>query len=229
MNARRAPRRAPPHQRILLVDDHPLMREGAANWINREPDLEVCWQAANAVEALKLLRQQRPALVVTDLSMSGRNGIELIKDMRALHPGVPILVLSMHDESLYASRALRAGAAGYVMKEAGGEKLVAAVRQVLRGGIYVNPRVTEEILGTLVGRRPRNPASPIVQLSDREFEVFGLIGRGCDTCKIAAQLHLSPRTVDVHRANIKRKLGLVNSTALVHRAVHWLETEQRSG
>jgi DNA-binding NarL/FixJ family response regulator len=226
MNSPRAKRPTSQRRRVLLVDDHPLMREGVANWINREPDLEICGKAASVAEALKLLSLRRPDVIVTDLSMSGRNGIEMIKDVRALHPEVPILVLSMHDELLYASRALKAGASGYIMKEAGGESLVAAIRHVLQGGIFVSSRVAEKMLGTLAGRQPRGCHSPIEQLSDREFEVFGLIGRGHDSRKIAGQLHISLRTVDVHRANIKRKLGLESSTALVHSAVHWLETEQ---
>lgn len=200
------------------------MREGVASWINREADLEVCWQAANAAEAMQSVGRARPDVVVTDLSMSGRNGIELIKDLKAMCPEVPILVLSMHDESIYASRALRAGASGYIMKEAGGESLVAALRHVANGGMYLNQRIAEKILGSFSGHHPRGSASPIEQLTDREFEVFQLIGRGFDSARIASHLHLSPRTVDVHRANIKRKLALENSTALVHRAVHWAES-----
>lgn len=212
-----------PRKRVLLVDDHPLMREGVANWINRQPDLEVCGEAEDAATAVELAGKLRPDVVVADLSLRGRSGLELIKDLRAAFPRMPVLVLSMHHELFYADRAIRAGACGYIMKEAGGAKLVAAVRQVLNGEIYVGAAVSAKLLAGLARTRPRGSQSPIEQLSDREFEVFVLIGQGNDPQEIARKLHLSRKTVDVHRANIKQKLSLEHGAALVYHAVRWVE------
>jgi DNA-binding NarL/FixJ family response regulator len=211
-------------KKILLIDDHPLMRAGLAQLINRQADMVVCGEAGNPGEALSLLSSSGPDLVLADLTMRGRGGIELIKDLLAVRPGLSILVLSMHDEGLYAERCLRAGARGYLMKEAGSENLLAALRRVLAGQISVSPSVSESILDHISAKKPRGSSSPIQALSDREFEVFQLVGLGRNTREIAAQLHLSPKTVDVHRARIRTKLGLKNFTALVHYAVRWLET-----
>jgi DNA-binding NarL/FixJ family response regulator len=156
--------------------------------------------------------------------MPGRSGLEFIKDLRAAHPEIPILVISMHDEAVYAERALRAGARGYIMKEAGGENLLGAIRQVLRGEVYVSHKMSARILEAVSSRRPRGSSSPIEQLTDREFEVFQLIGQGKGTREIAAELHLSPKTVDVHRSHLKEKLGLRDATALIRHAVRWVET-----
>ncbi|MBM3852988.1 MAG: response regulator transcription factor [Verrucomicrobia bacterium] len=217
---------APHRRRVLLVDDHPFMRAGLRQLIDRQPDLVVCGEAGNPTEAFAQLRQTRPELVLTDLSMPGRSGFEFIKDLRAAHPDSVLLVVSMHDEAVYAERVLRAGARGYIMKEAGGENLLAAIRQVLRGEAYVSPRMSARILDAITTRRPRGSQSPIEQLTDREFEIFQLIGHGRSTRDIAAQLHLSPKTVDVHRSNIKGKLALKDSTALIRHAVRWVETQQ---
>jgi len=167
--------------------------------------------------------------VLTDLTMPGRSGLEFIKDLRAAHADLAILVISMHDEAVYAERVIRAGARGYIMKEAGGENLLAAIRQVLRGEIYVSPRMAARLLEALSGSRPRGSHSPIEQLSDREFEVFQLIGQGKSTRDIATQLHLSTKTVDVHRSHIKEKLALTDTTALIRHAVRWVETQQTQG
>ena len=212
-------------RRILLVDDHPFMRAGLAQMIDRQSDMRVCGEAGNPSEALQAVSQLNPDLVLSDLTMPGRSGLEFIKDLKAAHEAVAILVVSMHDESVFAERALRAGARGYIMKEAGGENLLAAIRQVLRGEVYVSPRMSARILEGLSGTRPRGSKSPIEKLTDREFEVFQLIGQGKSTRDIAAQLHLSPKTVDVHRANIKEKLDLTDATALVRHAVRWVETQ----
>jgi DNA-binding NarL/FixJ family response regulator len=216
----------PPRQRILLVDDHPFMRAGLGQLIDRQADLVVCGEAGNPVEAFQQLTRTSPDLVLTDLTMPGRSGLEFIKDLRAAHPAVAILVISMHDEGVYAERVLRAGARGYIMKEAGGENLLAAIRQVLRGEVYVSPRMSARILNALSTGRPRGSHSPIEQLTDREFEVFQLIGHGKSTRDIAVQLHLSPKTVDVHRSHIKEKLALRDATALIRHAVRWVETQQ---
>jgi DNA-binding NarL/FixJ family response regulator len=212
-------------RRILLVDDHPFMRAGLAQLIERQPDMTVCGEAGDPAAALAALAKTPADLVITDITMPGRGGLELIKDLQALHPGLPILVVSMHDEVIYAERVLRAGARGYVMKEAGGEALLAALRHVLAGQVYVSPNMSARILETMSGRKPRGSSSPIEKLTDREFEVFQLIGQGKSTRDIAAQLNLSTKTVDVHRSHIKEKLELTDVTALVRHAVRWLETQ----
>jgi len=216
-------------RKILLVDDHPFMRAGLAQLIERQADLAVCGEAGNPAEALRELARALPDLVLTDITMPGRSGLEFIKDLRAQHSKLVILVVSMHDEAIYAERALRAGARGYIMKEAGGENLLGAIRQVLRGETYVSPRMAAKVLDDLSARRPRGSSSPIEKLTDREFEIFRLIGQGKSTRDIAGQLHLSPKTVDVHRSHIKEKLGLTDATALVRHAVRWVETPGGEG
>jgi DNA-binding NarL/FixJ family response regulator len=212
-------------KRILLVDDHPMMRAGLAQIINQQPELEVCGEAGDPAEALRALPRCAPDLVVTDITMPGRSGVEFIKDMLALHPRLSILVISMHDEVIYAERVLRAGARGYVMKEAGAEKLLAAIRQVLNGQVYVSEKMSARLLDAMTRQQARGSHSPIGKLSDREFEVFQLIGQGRNTRDIAAQLRLSPKTVDVHRSHIKDKLELKDATALIRYAVRWVESQ----
>jgi DNA-binding NarL/FixJ family response regulator len=211
-------------KKVLLVDDHPFMRAGLAQLIDRQTDLEVCGEAGNPIEAIREMARVFPDLVLTDVTMPGRSGLEFIKDLCAQHPSLLILVVSMHDEAIYAERSIRAGARGYIMKEAGGDNLLAAIRQVLRGEVYVSSRMATRILDSLSSRRPRGSSSPIAKLTDREFEIFQLIGHGRSTRDIAAELHLSPKTVDVHRGHIKEKLGLEDATALVRHAVRWVET-----
>jgi len=212
-------------RQVLVIDDHPFMRAGLTQMIDRQPDMQICGEAGNPAEAMKVLERCRPDLVLSDITMPGRSGLEFIKDLTTTVEGVPILVVSMHDETIYAERALRAGARGYIMKEAGGENLLAAIRQILRGEIYVSPRMSAQLLEKVSARRPRNSRSPIEKLSDREFEVFQLIGQGKSTRDIAAQLHLSSKTVDVHRSHIKEKLDLKDATDLVRHAVRWWETQ----
>jgi len=216
---------APARKKILLIDDHPMMRAGLAQLINRQPDMCICAEAGQPSEAFALLSRIQPDIVLTDLTMPGRAGLEFIKDLVALASDLPILVISMHDEVVYAERCLRAGASGYIMKESGSENLLAALRAVIAGQRYVSPRVSESILRNLSARKPRGSDSPIQALTDREFEVFQLVGNGKSTREIATQLHLSSKTVDVHRAHIKEKLGLRDVTALVRYAVRWLETQ----
>jgi DNA-binding NarL/FixJ family response regulator len=212
-------------RRILVVEDHPLMRAGLAQLINRQPDLVVCGEAGSPHAAIQELARNKPDLILTDITMPGRSGFEFIKDLVAERPGRLILVVSMHDEVIYAERALRSGARGYVMKDAGGENLLAAIRLVLAGQVYLSPQMSARILEDLSGRRPRGSDSPIEKLSDREFEILQLVGLGKSTRDIAAQLHLSPKTVDVHRGHIKEKLQLRDATALVRYAVRWVETQ----
>jgi DNA-binding NarL/FixJ family response regulator len=212
-------------KKVLVVDDHPMTRAGVVQLIDKQPDLEVCGEAGNPADALSAIPKYMPDLLVTDITMPGRSGIEFIKDVLALHPNLPILILSMHDEVIYAERALRAGARGYIMKEAGGENLLAAIRQVLSGQVYVSPKMSAKILDNLSGRKPRGSSSPIEKLSDREFEIFQLIGQGKSTRDIARQLNLSSKTVDVHRGHIKEKLELKDAISLVRHAVRWVETQ----
>lgn len=212
-------------KRILLVDDHPFMRAGLGALIDRQADMMVCGEAGNPSEAFAQLTGSKPDMVLTDLTMPGRSGLEFIKDLLATAPRLSVLIISMHDEVVYAERALRAGARGYIMKEAGGENLLTAIRQVLRGEVYVSPKMSARILEGLSGGRPRGSTSPIEKLTDREFEVFQMIGQGKSTRDIAAQLHLSPKTVDVHRGNIKEKLELKDATSLIRHAVRWVETQ----
>lgn len=216
----------PPRKRrsILLVDDHPLMRAGLTQLINRQPDLEVCGECGEPSAAMRELARCKPDLILTDVTMPGRGGLEFIKDLMAADQARRILVVSMHDEVIYAERVLRAGARGYVMKEAGGENLLVAIRRVLDGQVYVSAKMSERMLESMAGRVPRGSDSPISKLTDREFEVFQLIGQGKSTRDIAEQLHLSTKTVDVHRGHIKEKLGLKDVTALVRHAVRWVET-----
>ncbi len=212
-------------KRILIVDDHPFMRAGLGQLIDKQPGMMVCGEAGDPAAAMKELEKGQVDLVLTDITMPGRSGIEFIKDLQAVYPQLPILVISMHDEVIYAERVLRAGARGYIMKEAGGENLLAALRRVLEGDVYVSPKMSARFLDNMSGRKPRGSTSPIEKLTDREFEVFQLIGQGKSTRDIAKQLNLSSKTVDVHRGHIKEKLGLQDTTALVRHAVRWVETQ----
>jgi DNA-binding NarL/FixJ family response regulator len=216
-------------QRILIVDDHPMMREGLAQLINHEPDLEVCGQAEKAGEAIECVTKLKPDIVLADISLPDRNGLELIKDLQSMRPGLPILVISMHDEALYAERVLRAGARGYVMKQEGGKRLMEAIREVLAGRISVSNKMSASLLELFSGRRSQSNRSPMEKLTDREFEVFQLIGQGRSTREIAAQLHLSVKTVEVHRLNAKTKLDLHSATELIRYAVRWVEAQGMSG
>jgi DNA-binding NarL/FixJ family response regulator len=210
-----------PRRMILIVDDHPIFREGLTQSINRQQDLLVSAEAENAVEAMESVHRSRPDLVIVDLTLPGKSGLELIRDFRALYPELALLVVSMHDESLYAARILRAGARGYVMKQESPQILLQAIRHVLGGGIYVSDHMSAQILESYSGQRIAGNSSPIEQLSDREFEIFHLIGQGRNNHEIADQLHLSLKTVGVHQANIRRKLNLGSSSDLIRFAVRW--------
>jgi DNA-binding NarL/FixJ family response regulator len=213
-------------KRLFIVDDHPMMRTGLAQLIDNEPDLKICGEAGNAREAYDAVTAQKPDLVLLDISLPDKNGLELIKDLLTLQPGLPILVISMHDELLYAERVLRAGGRGYIMKQEGGKKMLQAIRQVLSGQICVSEKMSARILEAFSGRLAEAAVSPVQLLSDREFEVFQWIGRGRGTREIAQQLRLSVKTVEVHRANIKKKLKLETANELAHYAFRWAEMEQ---
>lgn len=213
---------------ILIVDDHPMMREGLVQLFSREKDLEICAEAGAANEALEKMNGVKPDLVLTDITLPGKSGIELIKDIKAMHPDTLILVISMHDEAMYVERVLRAGGRGYIMKQEGGKKIMEAVRQVLDGKIYVSEKMSAKILEVFSGGRPVSSASPIEKLTDREFEVFQLIGKGLSTVQMADYLHVSPKTIEVHRANIKTKLQISTAPELLRYAVRWLESQASS-
>jgi DNA-binding NarL/FixJ family response regulator len=202
-----------------------MMRQGLAQLINHEPDLLACCEADTVALALKRINAGKPDLVLADISLPDRNGLELIKDAQALHPRLPVLVVSMHDESLYAERVLRAGGRGYIMKQEGGKRLMRAIRQVLSGQIYVSEKMAAKILEIFAGHRTEVAQSPVERLSDREFEVFQLVGLGKGTREIAEHLHLSVKTVEVHRANIKHKLELKRGADLVRYAIRWIEVQ----
>jgi DNA-binding NarL/FixJ family response regulator len=212
-------------KRVLIVDDHPMMRQGLAQLIDNEPDLKVVAEADTGGQGLDIVVAQKLDLALLDISLPDKNGLELIKDIRSVKADLPVLIVSMHDEALYAERVLRAGARGYIMKQEGGKKLLEAIRQVLGGQIYVSEKMSARILEAFSGRRPDQAASPVARLSDREFEVFQLIGQGKGTKEIAQHLNLSVKTVEVHRAKIKEKLSLVTATDLVRYAVRWSEAQ----
>lgn len=209
-------------RRILIVDDHAILREGLCDAIGRESDLEVCGQTGDAFQAMELAASTKPDLALVDISIAGKNGLELIKDLQAHHPHIAILALSMHEETLYAERVLRAGGRGYIMKQEGGERVLAAIRQVLAGEIAVSPKVSAKVLNLFSGKS--SDISPVETLTDRELEIFQLLGQGKDTIRIGSLLHISPKTVEVHRTHIKEKLHIASNPELICFAARWIET-----
>ena len=211
--------------RILLIDDHPLLRQGIAMTIDAEADLEVVAQCGDAEEALATFDDVAPDLVITDVSLPGMNGLELTKNLLTLHPDTPVLVVSRHDEELYAERSVRAGARGYVSKLAAGDQIVTAIRRVLRGGIHLSEDPKDKMLFGAAAGVKDGMQTPLEVLSDRELEVFEMTGRGIPTRDISERLHLSVKTVESYRSRIKTKLGLANGTELMKHAVAWVEGE----
>jgi DNA-binding NarL/FixJ family response regulator len=209
-------------QRILIVDDHPLVRSGFVQLISDEPDLEVCGEASDEAQALQLVAATTPDLVIIDLSLAGGSGINLIERIKAHYTEVCMLVVSMHDESLFAERVLTAGALGYLNKQEAPSNIIRAIRRVLEGRVYLSDKLTERLLDSLTGMAKGPGQSPMQRLSNRELEVFELIGRGMTTGKIADHLKLSTKTIETHRENIKKKLGLASGQELTRRAMHWL-------
>ena len=213
--------------RIALVDDHPVMLDGYRNMLAGQADFEVCGAASNAPDAVTLVERSSPDLIITDLTLPGRGGLDLIKDLIVLRPELRILVISMHDENLWAERALKAGAKGYVMKESDSSTMIAAIRQVLAGGVYLSPKLSARVIGAFASARPRGSgASPLEKLSDREFEIFRLFGQGQTAKEIAVRLNLSPKTVSVHRDHIKEKIGYLTSAEMIREAVRWVESTE---
>jgi len=212
----------PGKRRIFLVEDHPVTREGFAQLINYQADLQVCGQAGTAAKAFVGIDVLRPDLVIVDLSLAESSGLELIKDLKTRYPSLPSLVLSTHDESLYAERALRAGARGYVMKQAPTAEVMNAIRVVLGGELYLSEIMRTKMVHKQLQGQHAPKARGVESLTDRELEVFDLIGRGHPTASVAAKLHLSVSTVETHRAHIKEKLRLAHATELVRHAVEWV-------
>lgn len=225
MIAKTQPVNRKPKARVLLVDDHPILRQGLTRLINAEADLEVCGEAEDAATAFDLVGKLNPDVAVIDISLKNSNGLELIKNIKARYPELLVLVLSMHEETLYAERALRAGARGYIMKEEASEQVLLAIRKVLAGDIFLSERMKSRMIQQMASGRAKVVSSPIELLTDRELEVFRLIGEGRSTRQIAAQLHLSVRTVEAYREYIKAKLHLKNSTELIQHAFHWVHHE----
>ncbi len=216
---------SPEKKRVLIVDDHPVFRHGIGSLINAEPDLIVCGEAGSSPHALEAMRTLTPDVALLDISLPGTNGIELIKLMKAEQPKLPILMLSMHDESLYALRALRAGAVGYVMKAEALNHVITALRRVLKGEIYVSERFSERLIFKAIQSIDGGMGSPVDKLSDRELEVLQLLGRGFGTREIADELHLSVKTIETHRAHIKEKLGFKDAGEMVRFAIDWVAQE----
>src|SRR5205814_5007759 len=209
-------------KRIVIVDDQPLFRKGLQELINSDASFAVCGEASNASEAMEVIRKLHPDLAIVDLSLPGANGIEMIKNMLAEFPKLPILVLAMHDESLYALRALRAGAKGYVMKHEAMANVVQAIHEIFSGRPYLSPGIAAQVITKFAHGASEDEADPVNRLSDRELEVLELIGKGTEVREIGKLLHLSPKTVETHRAHIKEKLQLKNAREVARFAVQWV-------
>jgi len=211
--------------RVFLVDDHPLVREWLTNLITRQPDLVVCGEAESTASALRTIASAEADVAIVDLSLDGRSGLELIKELRQLHPNIGVLVLSMHDEMSFAERALRAGARGYVMKREVAKQVVLAIRRVTEGGMWISERVSALLAEKAAAGVPAGPEPPIDRLSERELEVFRLLGQGQATRQIAGALHVSAKTVQTYYARVKLKFGLASSTQLLREAIRWHEEQ----
>jgi DNA-binding NarL/FixJ family response regulator len=208
-------------KRFFLVDDHPLVREHVAELIVRQPAWTVCGEAESAPSALRAVQETKPDMVILDISLRQSHGFALIKDLQQQIPGLPILVLSMHDESLYALRALRAGAFGYISKTASSQEILAAIKRVLEGRVYLSEKIHEQLVEIQVGRAKAS-TDPVEQFTDRELEVFQLLGRGCGTRRIAEELRIGIKAVEVYRARIREKLGLSDSMEVLVHAIQWV-------
>ena len=211
---------------VLVVDDHPLMRQGLSMLINQQQDMQVCAEAEEAQAAMLALAQKKPDIMILDISLNGPDGLELLKSIRASAPNLPVLILSMHDEAIYAERALRARANGYIMKQEATDKVLVALRRILNGDVYLSDRMSNKMLQQFIGGAPSTVQSRISLLSDRELEVFRMIGDGRATREIAEELHLSVKTVETYQAHIKEKLALRSGRELIQRAIQWKINEK---
>jgi DNA-binding NarL/FixJ family response regulator len=211
--------------KVLLVDDHPITRQGMKALVNQQPNLEVCGEADNAAYAIELVGRLQPDLAIVDIALKTTNGIELTKNIKVQSPNLPVLIVSMHDEGLYAERALRAGAMGYLMKQEASEKIIAAIQRLLQGEIYLSDKIKEKMLHRFVNKKGDGMVFSIDTLSDREMEVFQLIGNGYSTRQIAQKLNLSSKTIDSYREHLKLKLNLDSGADLVRHAIQWARSE----
>jgi DNA-binding NarL/FixJ family response regulator len=211
--------------KVLLVDDHPITRQGMKALVNQQPNLEVCGEADNAAYAIELVGRLQPDLAIVDIALKTTNGIELTKNIKVHAPNLPVLIVSMHDEGLYAERALRAGAMGYLMKQEASEKIIAAIQRLLQGEIYLSDKIKEKMLHRFVNKKGEGMVFSIDTLSDREMEVFQLIGNGYSTRQIAQKLNLSSKTIDSYREHLKLKLNLESGAELVRHAIQWARSE----
>jgi DNA-binding NarL/FixJ family response regulator len=228
MHPKTSERRPPPKKTILIVDDHPMLRRGLASLLASEPDLAVCGEAATCQAALEAIRKHSPDLVIVDLTLEGSDGLDLIKDLKIRHPNIPALVLSMHDEAVYAERALRAGARGYASKQQLDETILVAIRCVFAGETYLSEKLKARLAAQFLGGHALETGSPLAALSDRELQVFRLIGQGRSTRQIAATLNLSVKTIESHNERIKNKLNLQSATELAHRATQFVGSSSRT-
>jgi DNA-binding NarL/FixJ family response regulator len=227
MNHSQIQTQPPPSKKmVFVVDDHPIVRQGLTLLINQEPDLAVCGTAEEMGSALRAIQSAEPDILIVDISLSGPDGLELLKNIRMSYPAMPVLMLSMHDESIYAERALRAGANGYIMKQEATEKVLLALRRILGGEIYVSERIAKNMLQHYIRAGAATVGPIIAELTDRELEVFRLIGEGHGTRQIADALHLSVKTVESYQAHIKDKLALRSARELVQYAVQWAVNER---
>lgn len=217
-----------PQYRVVVVDDHPMLRERLTLMIEKEPDMTVCGEADNIHDAENLIVAERPDIAIVDITLKGSSGLELVKNLKAREIPTPVLILSMHDESLYADRALRSGARGYITKQEDSEEVMAAIRCVLSGKVYLSASHTATILNRITEHGPQASTPDIHLLADRELEVFQMIGQGRTTREIAELLHLGTKTVETYRERIKQKLGLKNAAALYHRAAQWVRSQEVS-
>jgi DNA-binding NarL/FixJ family response regulator len=213
-------------KRVVIIDDHPLLRERLAQLINHELDMEVCGEAENAQNGIQLIRNTCADLAIVDIALKGSSGLELIKSVKALSIGTPVLVLSMHDEAFYAERALRAGATGYITKHQAADQIIQAIRRVLAGEVYLSERMTTSFLKNLTSAGVKSLSRPVDRLTDRELEVLELIGSGHTTREIAETLKLGVATVDTYRARIKEKMNFQKGTELQHYAIRWIRERE---
>ena len=211
--------------KILIVDDHPIVREHLGELINQQKDMKVCGEAEDGHTAMTAVKDLKPDLAIVDLSLKNAHGIDLVKDLKVQYPDLPVLVLSMHDESVFAGRVLRAGARGYITKQEPTEKVMEAIRHILDGNVYLSEAMSAKVLKRMSGGQPGITPSPMETLTDRELEVFQLIGEGHGTREVADALRLDVKTVETYRARIKEKLNLPNAAILVQEAVRWVEEE----
>ncbi|MFN4805153.1 MAG: response regulator [Akkermansiaceae bacterium] len=213
-------------KKVAIVDDHPMMREGLEQLVKAQPGFECCWAAGNLAQAIEYLERTKPDLLIADMKLPGRNGMELIKDALSIVPSLPILVISMYDETLYTQRVLKAGGKGYIMKDAPRLSLLEAISEVANGGIWISPEMSRKIIHAFSGKQKNEAGDGVHRLTDREFEVFQLIGEGRSKSEISESLNISPKTVDVHKSNIRDKLELKDAASVLRHAIRWLEIQE---